>query len=66
MRTTESVAEVIDTSARVPGSASRDVEPRKAVQQADTLVADVDNVTTEDLRAALQKYRSFFDRLLAV
>ena len=24
-----------------------------------------DNVTTEDLRLALQKYRSFFDRLLA-
>jgi hypothetical protein len=62
-------------------------EPRKAVEQADTLVADVmkrlaegftserstlekqwdrgDNVTTEDLRVALQKYRSFFDRLLA-
>jgi sarcosine oxidase delta subunit len=63
-------------------------EPRKAVEQADSLVADVmkrlaegftseraglekqwdrgDNVTTEDLRVALQKYRSFFDRLLAV
>jgi len=63
-------------------------EPRTAVQQADSLVADVmkrladvfakerstlehqwdrgDNVTTEDLRVALQKYRSFFDRLLAV
>jgi len=25
-----------------------------------------DNVTTEDLRIALQRYRSFFDRLLAV
>jgi hypothetical protein len=25
-----------------------------------------DNVTTEDLRVALQRYRSFFDRLLAV
>ena len=25
-----------------------------------------DNVTTEDLRVALQKYRSFFDRLLKV
>jgi hypothetical protein len=24
-----------------------------------------DNVTTEDLRIALQRYRSFFDRLLA-
>ena len=62
-------------------------EPRKSVEQADSLVADVmkrlaegftserdglekqwdrgDNVTTEDLRVALQKYRSFFDRLLA-
>jgi len=25
-----------------------------------------DNVTTEDLRVALQRYRSFFDRLLTV
>ena len=25
-----------------------------------------DNVTTEDLRIALQRYRSFFDRLLRV
>jgi len=25
-----------------------------------------DNVTTEDLRVALQRYRSFFDRLLSV
>lgn len=63
-------------------------EPRRAVQQADSLVADVmkrlaegfaneraslehqwdrgDNVTTEDLRVALQRYRSFFDRLLSV
>jgi hypothetical protein len=63
-------------------------EPRRAVQQADALVADVmkrlaegfaneraslehqwdrgDNVTTEDLRVALQRYRSFFDRLLSV
>jgi hypothetical protein len=62
-------------------------EPRKAVERADSLVADVmkrlaenftaersglekqwdrgDNVTTEDLRIALQRYRSFFDRLLA-
>jgi len=61
-------------------------EPRRAVQQADSLVAEVmkrlaesfakergalesqwdrgDNVTTEDLRLALQRYRSFFDRLL--
>jgi len=63
-------------------------EPRRAVQQADSLVAEVmkrlaegfaneraslehqwdpgDNVTTEDLRVALQRYRSFFDRLLSV
>jgi hypothetical protein len=63
-------------------------EPRRAVEQADSLVADVmkrlaesfaaeraslekqwdrgDNVTTEDLRVALQRYRSFFDRLLTI
>jgi hypothetical protein len=63
-------------------------EPRRAVEQADTLVAEVmkrlaesfaaeratlekqwdrgDNVTTEDLRLALQRYRSFFDRLLTI
>jgi len=62
-------------------------EPRRAVEQADALVADAmsrlaqafsserdrlekqwdrgDNITTEDLRVALQRYRSFFDRLLA-
>ena len=61
-------------------------EPRKAVQDADNLVASVmkrlaegfateranlekqwdrgDDVSTEDLRIALQRYRSFFDRLL--
>ena len=61
-------------------------EPRKAVEEADKLVAAVmqrlaegfanersklekqwdrgDNVSTEDLRIALQRYRSFFDRLL--
>ena len=61
-------------------------EPRKAVQEADSLVAATvkrvaelfaderakmekqwdrgDNVSTEDLRQALQRYRSFFDRLL--
>jgi hypothetical protein len=61
-------------------------EPRKAVEEADNLVASVmkrlaegfanersnlekqwdrgDNVSTEDLRVALQRYRSFFDRLL--
>jgi hypothetical protein len=63
-------------------------EPRRAVEQADTLVAEVikrlansfaearsglegqggrgDNVSTEDLRVALQRYRAFFDRLLNV
>ena len=63
-------------------------EPRRAVQDADELVASVmkrlaevfaaereklerdwdsgDNVSTEDLRIALRRYRSFFDRLLSV
>jgi hypothetical protein len=63
-------------------------EPRKAVEQADGLVASAmkrlaevfaeersnleqqwdrgDNVSTEDLRVALQRYRTFFDRLLSV
>jgi hypothetical protein len=63
-------------------------EPRRAVEQADTLVAGTmkrlaeifaeernkleshwdkgENVTTEDLRLALQRYRSFFSRLLSV
>lgn len=62
-------------------------EPRRSVQQADALVADLmqrlaagfaeerqrleaqwdrgDDVSTEDLRVALTRYRSFFDRLLA-
>lgn len=62
-------------------------DPRHAVQQADSLVADMmeritrtfaderkrvesrwsrgDDVSTEDLRQALQRYRSFFERLLA-
>lgn len=61
-------------------------EPRRAVEEADKLVATVmqrlaegfanersnlekawdrgDNVSTEDLRVALRRYRSFFDRLL--
>jgi hypothetical protein len=61
-------------------------EPRRAVEQADGLVAEVmrhlaeafaderarlegqwgpgDNISTEDLRVALRRYRSFFDRLL--
>jgi hypothetical protein len=63
-------------------------EPRKAVQDADNLVAQTmerlaeifsderkkmeaqwdrgDSVDTEDLRLALQRYRSFFNRLLVV
>lgn len=63
-------------------------EPRKAVEQADGLVASAmkrlaevfaeergklehqwdrgDNVSTEDLRVALQRYRTFFHRLLSV
>lgn len=62
-------------------------EPRKAVQDADALVASAvkriaelfaderakleqqwergDDVSTEDLRQALRRYRSFFDRLLS-
>jgi hypothetical protein len=62
-------------------------EPRQAVEQADTLVAELmqelasgfsetrsrleaqwdnegDNASTEDLRVALTRYRSFFNRLL--
>jgi hypothetical protein len=63
-------------------------EPRRAVEQADALVAQVikrlsevfahertvleqqwdrgDQISTEDLRIALRKYRSFFDRLLSL
>jgi len=63
-------------------------EPRRAVEQADGLVASAmkrlaevfaeerskleqqwdrgDNVSTEDLRIALQRYRSFFQRLLSI
>jgi len=62
-------------------------EPRQAVQQADSLVANVvkriaeqfaeererlekqwdrgDNVSTEDLRQGLRRYRALFDRLLS-
>ena len=62
-------------------------EPRQAVQQADSLVAEVmkqlaetfaqershleqqwdrgGDVSTEDLRVALRRYRSFFERLLS-
>jgi hypothetical protein len=61
-------------------------EPRRAVEEADNLVADVmkrlatvfadershlehqwsqgDQVSTEDLRVALRRYRTFFQRLL--
>jgi hypothetical protein len=63
-------------------------EPRRAVEDADALVAQTmkrlaemfaneraslesqwdrgDKVSTEELRVALQRYRSFFDRLLSV
>jgi hypothetical protein len=63
-------------------------QPRRAVEQADSLVAGTmkrlaeifadernrlerqwdkgENVSTEELRLALQRYRSFFSRLLAV
>jgi hypothetical protein len=63
-------------------------EPRKAVEEADTLVAEVmkrlaevfaderhqleaqweraDQVSTEDLRLAMRRYRSFFERLVAM
>jgi hypothetical protein len=63
-------------------------EPRKAAEEADSLVAAAmkrlaeifagererlesqwdrgDNVSTEDLRIALRRYRSFFDRLLSM
>src|SRR5262245_24713483 len=63
-------------------------EPRRAVEEADALVAQVisrltevfagertslerqwdrgDEISTEDLRLALQKYRSFFERLLSL
>jgi hypothetical protein len=63
-------------------------EPRKAVEQADGLVASAmkrlaevfaeeraglekqwdrgDSVSTEDLRVAMQRYRTFFERLLSV
>jgi hypothetical protein len=63
-------------------------EPRRAVEQADSLVSELmtrltetftnerrnlegqwekaDKVSTEDLRLAMQRYRSFFERLLHV
>jgi hypothetical protein len=89
------------TAALLPGEEASDLrrrwealqtgfvdEPRRAVQEADNLVAQTmkrvaevfareraaleeqwtrgDNVSTEDLRVALKRYRSFFDRLLSV
>jgi len=83
-----SEADVNDLRGRWSNAQSNFVdEPRKAVEEADKLVATVmqrladgfasersnlekqwdkgDNVSTEDLRVALQRYRSFFDRLLA-
>jgi hypothetical protein len=63
-------------------------EPRKAVEEADALVAEVmkrlaevfaterrqleseweraDRISTEDLRIAMRRYRSFFERLLSI
>lgn len=63
-------------------------EPRKAVEEADALVAQVmkrlaevfaderkrleaewertDQISTEDLRQAMRRYRSFFERLLSI
>ena len=63
-------------------------EPRRAVEQADELVAELmqhlarnfsdqrsnletqwqrsEQVSTEELRGALRRYRSFFDRLLSI
>lgn len=63
-------------------------EPRKAVEEADNLVAELmkrlaevfaqergqletqwersDEVSTEDLRLAMRRYRSFFERLLSI
>jgi hypothetical protein len=63
-------------------------EPGRAVEQADSLVAEVmqqlaktsadersklepqlvqgEDISTEDLRMALRRYRSFFDRLLSI
>ena len=63
-------------------------EPRRAVEQADSLVSELmtrltdtftnerrnlegqwekaDKISTEDLRIAMQRYRSFFERLLTI
>jgi hypothetical protein len=100
-RTTGGKAERSVTTALFPENESKDFherwtdiqtafvdEPRRAVERADELVAEVikrladsfaqersrlegqwgrgDNVSTEDLRVALQRYRAFFDRLLNI
>jgi len=100
-RTPSGEADHSATTALFPENESRDFhkrwtdiqtafvdEPRRAVEQADELVAEVikrlansfarersrlegqwgrgDNVSTEDLRIALQRYRAFFDRLLNI
>ena len=100
-RTPSGKADHSATTALFPENESRDFhkrwtdiqtafvdEPRRAVEQADELVAEVikrladsfarersrlegqwgrgDNVSTEDLRIALQRYRAFFDRLLNI
>jgi hypothetical protein len=100
-RTPASKADHSATTALFPENESKDFhkrwtdiqtafvdEPRRAVERADELVAEVikrladsfaqersrlegqwgrgDNVSTEDLRVALQRYRAFFDRLLNI
>src|SRR5436190_16609030 len=100
-RTPSSKGDDSATTALFPENESRDFhkrwtdiqtafvdEPRRAVERADELVAEVikrladsfaqersklegqwgrgDNVSTEDLRIALQRYRAFFDRLLNI
>ena len=100
-RTPSSKGDDSATTALFPENESRDFhkrwtdiqtafvdEPRRAVEQADELVAEVikrladsfaqersrlegqwgrgDNVSTEDLRVTLQRYRAFFDRLLKI
>jgi len=98
---TSDVANKVDTAPLFPNNELEDLrrrwsdvqgafvdEPRRAVEQADSLVASAmkrlaevfaeersklehqwdrgDNVSTEDLRIALQRYRSFFHRLLSI
>jgi hypothetical protein len=100
-RTPASKADHSATTALFPENESKDFhkrwtdiqtafvdEPRRAVERADELVAEVikrladsfaqersrlegqwgrgDNVSTEDLRVALQRYRAFLDRLLNI